>query len=55
MCGVTVKLFPLLATLETVTTTFPVVAVLGTVTAMLVPLQVVTVAFVPLNATVLLP
>ena len=55
MCGVTVKLFPLLAVPDTVTTTLPVVAALGTVTAMLVALHVVTVAPVPLNATVLLP
>jgi hypothetical protein len=53
--GVTVKGFPLLATPETVTTTFPVVAELGTVTPMLVPLQDVTDAVVPLNATVLVP
>jgi hypothetical protein len=55
MCGTTVKLFPLLATPETVTTTFPVVAAAGTVTAMLVALQVVAVAVVPLNVTVLVP
>ncbi len=55
MCGVTVKLFPLLATPETVTTTFPVVAALGTVTLMLVDPHVVTEAVVPLNFTVLLP
>jgi hypothetical protein len=51
----TVKLFPLLAVLETVTTTFPVVAPVGTVATMLVALQVVAVAEVPLNFTVLLP
>src|SRR5271168_4045769 len=51
MCGVTVKLFPLLATPEAFTTTFPVVAALGTVTAMLVALHVVTVAVVPLKVT----
>ncbi len=55
MYGVTVKLFPLLATPETVTTTFPVVAALGTVTLMLVDPHVVTEAVVPLNFTVLLP
>lgn len=53
--GVTVKLFPLLATPDTVTTTLPVVAAVGTVTAMLVEPQDVTVAVVPLKATVLLP
>jgi hypothetical protein len=53
--GKTVKLFPLLAAPDTVTTTFPVVAPLGTVTAMLLALQLVTVAVVPLNLTVLLP
>jgi hypothetical protein len=51
----TVKLFPLLATLDTVTTTFPVVAPVGTVTTMLVALQLVTDAVVPLNLTVLVP
>jgi hypothetical protein len=51
----TVKLLPLLATLETVTTTLPVVAPEGTVTAMLVALQLVAVAVVPLNLTVLVP
>jgi hypothetical protein len=51
----TVKLLPLLATLETVTTTLPVVAPEGTVTAMLVTLQLVAVAVVPLNLTVLVP
>ena len=55
MCGVTVKLFALLATPETVTITFPVVAADGTVTAMLVALQLVAVAVVPLNVTVLEP
>ena len=52
---VTVKLDPLLATPPTVTTTLPVVAPLGTGAAMLVPLQLVGVANVPLNVTVLLP
>ncbi len=57
MLGVpsTVKLTPLLALLDTVTTTFPVVAPLGTVTVMLVALQLVAVAAVPLNLTVLVP
>jgi len=57
MCGAatTVKLTPLLAEPETVTTTLPVVAPLGTVAAMLVALQLVTVAIVPLNLTVLVP
>ena len=52
---VTVKLTPLLATPPTVTTTFPVVAAVGTGTTMLVALQLVGVAAVPLNATMLLP
>jgi hypothetical protein len=52
---VTVKLTPLLATPPTVTTTFPVVAPVGTVTTMLVALQLVAVAVVPLNLTVLVP
>jgi hypothetical protein len=52
---VTVKLTPLLATPPTVTTTFPVVAPLGTGTAMLVPLQLVGVPAAPLNVTVLAP
>jgi hypothetical protein len=51
----TVKLFPLLATLDTVTTTLPVVAPEGTAATMLVLLQLVTVAVVPLNFTVLVP
>ena len=52
----TVKLDPLLATPPTVTTTFPVVAPAGTVTTMLVALQlVIVVAVVPLNVTVLVP
>jgi hypothetical protein len=51
----TVKLFPLLAVPETVTTTFPVVAPVGTVATMLVALQLLAVAEVPLNFTVLLP
>ena len=55
MFGTTVKLLPLLATPDTVTTTLPVVAAEGTVTKMLVDPHVVTVAAVPLNFTVLLP
>ena len=51
----TVKFTPLLATPPTVTTTLPVVAPAGTDVAMLVALQVVTVAAVPLNVTVLVP
>ena len=49
------KLTPLLATPHTVTTTFPVVAPLGTGATMLVALQLVGVAAVPLNLTVLVP
>src|SRR5271165_4465439 len=52
---VTVKLVPLLATPPTVTTTFPVVAPAGTGATMLVALQLVGVAVVPLNLTVLVP
>src|SRR5213594_3955803 len=52
---VTVKLTPLLATPPTVTTTFPVVAPLGTGTTILVALQLVGAAAVPLNVTVLVP
>jgi hypothetical protein len=57
MLGVepTVKFTPLLATPPTVTTTLPVVAPVGTEVEMLVALQVVTVAAVPLNLTVLVP
>jgi len=51
----TVKLTPLLATPPTVTTTFPVVAPAGTGATMLVALQLVGVAVVPLNFTVLVP
>jgi hypothetical protein len=51
----TVKLTPLLFTPLANTTTFPVVAPVGTVTAMLVALQLVTLAAVPLNFTVPLP
>src|SRR5882672_5983506 len=53
--GTTVKLDPLLFTPLANTTTFPVVAPLGTVVAMLVALQLATVAAAPLNFTVLLP
>lgn len=55
MLGVTVKAAPLLARPPTLTTTLPVVAPLGTGTTMLVALQLVGVANVPLNVTVLLP
>jgi len=55
MFGTTVKLTPLLVLLETVTTTFPVVAPVGTVAMILVALQLVAVAAVPLNLTVLVP
>src|SRR5260370_1138102 len=51
----TVKLIPLLATPDTVTTTLPVVAPAGTGATMLVALQLVGVASVPLNCTVLVP
>jgi len=51
----TVKLDPLLFTPLAKTTTFPVVAPEGTVVAMLVALQLVTLAVVPLNFTVLPP
>ena len=53
--AVTVKLVPLLATPPTVTTTFPVVAPVGTGATMLMALQLVGVAVVPLNLTVLVP
>ena len=52
---VTVKGTPLLATPPTVTTTFPVVAPEGTDVIRLLALQLVTVAIVPLNLTVLVP
>jgi len=52
---VTVKLTPLLAAPPTVTTTFPVVAPLGTGATMLDALQLVGVAVIPLNFTVLVP
>jgi hypothetical protein len=53
--GRTVNPTPLLATPPTVTTTLPVVAPFGTKTAMLVELQLVGVAAVPLKVTVLVP
>ena len=52
---VTVKLAPLLATPPTVTTTFPVVAPIGTGATMLVAAQLVGVAAMPLNLIVLVP
>jgi hypothetical protein len=52
---VTVKLTPLLDSPPTVTTTFPLVAAFGTDVVMLVGLQFVTVAAVPLNVTVFVP
>jgi hypothetical protein len=55
MAGVTVKLTPLLALPDTVTTTLPDVAAEGTVATILVELQLVTAAVVLLNLTVLLP
>jgi len=55
MGAITVKLLPLLATPPTVTTTFPVAAPVGTGATMLVALQLVGVAAVPLNLTVLVP
>lgn len=51
----TVKFTPLLATPLTVTTTFPVVAPVGTGATMRALLQLVGVAAVPLNVTVLVP
>src|SRR5258708_31323972 len=52
---VTLNVTPLLAVPPTATTTLPVVAPIGTGTAMLVALQLVGVAVVPLNVTVLVP
>jgi hypothetical protein len=52
---VTVKLSPLLARPPTITTILPVVAPVGTGTTMLVADQLVGVAAVPLNVTVLVP
>jgi hypothetical protein len=51
--AVTVKPTPLLATPPTVTTTFPVVAALGTDTVMFVAFQFVGMPAIPLNVTVL--
>jgi len=53
--GSTVNVTPLLATPPTVTTTLPVVAPVGTFATMLVALQLVGVAAVPLNVSVLVP
>lgn len=53
--GITVKVTLLLTRLLTVTTKFPVVAPIGTGTKMLVALQLVGVAAVPLKVTVLVP
>src|SRR5262249_51641315 len=53
--AVTVKVTPLLGKPLTVTTTLPVVAPAGTGTTMLVADQLVGVAVVPLNVTVLVP
>jgi hypothetical protein len=53
ICGDTVKVTALLATPNTVTTTLPVVAAMGTGTAIVVAVQLVGVAAVPLNVTVL--
>jgi len=53
--GNTVKLTPLLITPETVTTTFPVVAAVGTGTVIELAPQAVGVAAVPLKVTVLVP
>jgi hypothetical protein len=52
---VTVNAMPLLATPPTLTTTLPVVAPFGTGAAMLEALQLVGVAAIPLNVTVLVP
>jgi hypothetical protein len=52
---VTLKYVLLLATPPTVTTTFPAVAPAGTVVTILVGLQLVAAAAVPLKATVLVP
>jgi hypothetical protein len=51
----TVKPIPLLGTPEAETTTFPVVAPVGTVVTMLIALQLVGVASVPLKLTVPVP
>jgi hypothetical protein len=52
---VTVKLTPVLDAPPTVTTTFPVVAPFGTGAMMLVAVQLVGIAVIPLNVTVLVP
>ena len=52
---VTVKFMPLLKSPPTITTTSPVVTPEGTLTTMLVALQFVGVATVPLNVTALAP
>src|SRR5258707_3720212 len=54
-CPSTVKFTPLLAAPPTVTTTLPVVAPAGTVAVMLAAPQLVGVAVIPLNFTVLVP
>src|SRR5205823_5973017 len=53
--GRTVNSTALLATPATVATTFPVIAPLGTKATMLVAFQLVGVAAIPLNVTVLVP
>src|SRR5438552_2730733 len=53
--GTTVKFIPLLLTPAALTTTFPLIAPVGTSAAMEVALQLVTVATVPLKRTVLVP
>jgi hypothetical protein len=53
--GTTVRVTPLLVTPPTATTTLPVVAPVGTVATIEVVLQLVAVAVVPLNFTVLIP
>src|SRR6202040_1026969 len=53
--GTSVKFTPALATPETVTTTFPVVAPAGTGTTIFVAAQLVVVPGVPLKVTVLVP
>jgi hypothetical protein len=53
--SITVKLIALLETPFAFTSTFPVVAPKGTGTAILVAFQLVGVAIVPLNVTVLVP
>jgi hypothetical protein len=55
VCVSTVNDTPLLAVPLTVTTTLPLAAPAGTGTTMLVALQLVGVAAIPLNFTVLLP